>query len=648
VALAPLSRAAASPKLAVVEPALACRTSQLQPLNPNAVDGIPVILVHGITASPAAFETSSGPSGSMADQLAGVPGTSVWTFNYHPESLDWVTNPDIAPALATSIDCLARTTSDKVILVDHSMGGLATELAVSFPDASGQPTATHVAEVITLGTPYRGSLLLSLVQGARVVGATQDPEQSAVIEAYLSYCAGRLDDPACPFVGVLDSPDGTALEYDSRAIAALPAWPPDLPVHDVAGNIRLGVGFGTNLSISANIGDGVVTLDSATAHNTLGTPTIVNCHVALTNISLGCWHGALPHNADVVADVVGEVRALVPDLLASEVRSFAPGTSVTLVQVPSGYEAAAYDQSGHLWFFGLAAGRWSLLGRSRYPVLPAAFGPSDTTVTGSVLTGMENATFIARGAYTGDGSGCCVAFTTGTRGWGTVAPGPGDTLVPTGNSSTDNTTPGLELQATFQGGLLQTVVHNPDFDTADGTLFGLVTDWRWDGAEFTDVRDNLFTAQRAAQPNVPAAAALPTHTCPRSPADGAYRAYVTATQSDASVQVLVRQNLPGEGPGVGICTFVASQNVPITVEVRTHTGTEWITAPIWLLIDNYLATGFAGFIGPTLTFPPWDFARGQSPYFLPGALGAVRLVPIDPSEPCLVTIASGTLHSIAF
>jgi pimeloyl-ACP methyl ester carboxylesterase len=267
-------------------------------------------LVHGITGSPAVFEHPVGQAGSLAEQVSAITNVSVWTFDYDPESLQWVTNNRIGPTLAAGIGCLATATGHKAILVDHSMGGLATQLAVSEQGTDGMLIARHVAEVITIGTPFLGSVFLSLIQKARVVGVVSNPALSAVTEAYLSYCAGRLDDAFCPAVGVLGSPDGTALEYRSTAIRALPKWPTGLPVHDIAGNLSLSIGFGP-LSVSANVGDLLVTLDSATAHNSIGSPVVVSCHASLTHHDVSCWHSDLPHDAEVVAVVVKDVQDVV-------------------------------------------------------------------------------------------------------------------------------------------------------------------------------------------------------------------------------------------------------------------------------------------------------------------------------------------------
>jgi pimeloyl-ACP methyl ester carboxylesterase len=289
------------------------------PGNQNRGD-VPVIFVHGITSS---YKTWTKPELNGGDpisqRIASSAGTSVWGFDYGPESADWVTNPAIGPTLAKAITCLARITGKRVILIDHSMGGLATQFAAGQRDGNGT-VADHIAEVITLGTPYKGSKLLTAARIAIKGGEDlADPDVAAGTEALLSACAGisqaglAADNP-CGVLAVARTPIGTALEYDSPQIAALPAWPAHLAVNDIAGNIdyTLKLGF---IHHTFDFGDIAVSDDSATAHNTDGSPENVTCpHDSLgTIVKLGsaCYHSNLPKNPKVVDYVVSLVSRLV-------------------------------------------------------------------------------------------------------------------------------------------------------------------------------------------------------------------------------------------------------------------------------------------------------------------------------------------------
>jgi hypothetical protein len=175
----------------------------------------------------------------------------------------------------------------------------------------------------------------------------------------------------------------------------------------------------------------------------------------------------------------------------------APRQPSAIVRTRSGYEAATWDEHGNIDFWKPINGKWALQGKSRYPVLPGDV--IDTTVTGALLSNMSDAVFIARGAFTGDGSGSAVAYTNGVHGWGTIAgTATGQPLQATGRAATNNTTPGLALSMDFRGGLLDIDYHNNDFATAAGTWLDLNIEWGWNGSEFVAHRDNVFTVAKVA------------------------------------------------------------------------------------------------------------------------------------------------------
>ena len=108
------------------------------------------------------------------------------------------------------------------------MGGLATQYAVAQPDSYGGIVGDHVGAVITVGTPYQGSELLTAMQLARAAALTHailDPSdwpEAALGEAVLSACAGHTSG-ICALPAVLTAPVGTdlrtVLQFDSRASA---------------------------------------------------------------------------------------------------------------------------------------------------------------------------------------------------------------------------------------------------------------------------------------------------------------------------------------------------------------------------------------------------------------------------------------------
>jgi pimeloyl-ACP methyl ester carboxylesterase len=295
----------------------------------NALAGsIPVLFVHGMNEGPAIWHPSS-PS-SIPGQAAAIPGMTAWTFNYYPWSLQWVTKQQIGPNLAKAISCLFHVSGNSVIIVTHSMGGLATQYALAklpiIRTPYGATLSPDVLAVINIGTPYQGSLLLSdlqaLIRGGEVRGGKQF---AAAAEAYLNYCKvrGPTASGACSLLSILRSPVGTALEYESAQIRKLPRWPDHLGVWDIVGDMTLSL-FLVEVS-GPGVGDLVVTTASATAWENpayafVETPApgpavygtySVPCTASITNFSAAsCFHNDLPTNKNVVTKVIAELRSL--------------------------------------------------------------------------------------------------------------------------------------------------------------------------------------------------------------------------------------------------------------------------------------------------------------------------------------------------
>ena len=116
---------------------------------------VPVLFVHGLDSSPAIWDEGPDP---ITRQVAALKGVTAWTYDYSKVAVQWVTDPQIGLGLAGAITCLAQATGKQVIVVAHSMVGLATEWAVNQVGTDGVPVANHVAKVITIGTPTKGSL----------------------------------------------------------------------------------------------------------------------------------------------------------------------------------------------------------------------------------------------------------------------------------------------------------------------------------------------------------------------------------------------------------------------------------------------------------------------------------------------------------
>lgn len=279
----------------------------------------PVVFVHGINSNAGMWTTGRN---SIADQVGALTGVSAWTFDYSQASLEWVTDKRIGPRLASAIGCLADASGHPVIVVAHSMGGLATQYALSQPDTydPGADVSAHVAEVITIGTPFTGSLLLTIAElGVDAAGATS-PEADLAISAVLAACAGwaapdNADNP-CGLLSVADSPVGSALLYHSADIAALPPWPDGVPVLATAGDIEEHVDIGP-FHAALSLGDVPVSLDSATAQDSAGNPVTATCpNVSVMDLierTSPCYHQALPGNPTIVAAVIAAIEGITSD-----------------------------------------------------------------------------------------------------------------------------------------------------------------------------------------------------------------------------------------------------------------------------------------------------------------------------------------------
>ncbi|MFI7598195.1 esterase/lipase family protein [Actinoplanes sp. NPDC049681] len=127
-------------------------------VTPPAAFQHPVILVHGWTAGPASMAAIRKElERSLPSRVA------VYSFDYSAHADNWAGDAEIAECLGTYIDAVAEASrkvhgDGKVILIGHSMGGLAVRYAAA-KSVGGRPVADRVAGLITIDTPHRGSFL---------------------------------------------------------------------------------------------------------------------------------------------------------------------------------------------------------------------------------------------------------------------------------------------------------------------------------------------------------------------------------------------------------------------------------------------------------------------------------------------------------
>jgi triacylglycerol esterase/lipase EstA (alpha/beta hydrolase family) len=131
----------------------------------NGRGRVPVLLVHGLFGEPRDFRRSlltkaDDDAPTMLETIADVRGVTVYTFDYSQDATKWVTHQSIGPALAESIRCLADASGRRVMVVAHSMGGLAVRLAQG-QVIDGRSVSESIVRVVEIGTPSKGVLLLT-------------------------------------------------------------------------------------------------------------------------------------------------------------------------------------------------------------------------------------------------------------------------------------------------------------------------------------------------------------------------------------------------------------------------------------------------------------------------------------------------------
>jgi pimeloyl-ACP methyl ester carboxylesterase len=271
----------------------------------------PVLFVHGFAGGPSNFRAERDDRPSMLTMVGDVPRVATYTFSYSRDSLAWVSDPTIGPALASAIACIADVHDRRVVVVAHSMGGLATQFAQG-QTVDGRPVATRVGDVITVGTPFEGAQLLSFASGAG--GVVFD----AISDAALDTCdetdrASRARD-FCGLLGTTETPAVQAMIPGSSQLDALPPWQPGVVVHPIAGDIDVTIDvFG--LEQEFGVGDLAVSVDSALAGASRGIePFVAGCRTGFFDIVAAIDDSPCSHTNELAnRRIERRVRHLVRD-----------------------------------------------------------------------------------------------------------------------------------------------------------------------------------------------------------------------------------------------------------------------------------------------------------------------------------------------
>lgn len=215
--------------------------------NPSSVDQTPVVFVHGWMG-----ETDNWESMNSALESEKTFRTR---FNYYDDHNKWVTHPNIGPKLAREIDCLARLYHKDVVVVAHSMGGLAA-LQAGNETVGGRKVSDVMGLLITIGTPYQGSPLGN-------IGTTG-------LQWLCNDTASRLpaDQQRSAAERCLEGSAIKGLAQGSGEIARLPKLPSTVPIRNIAGDMTMTAWtIWGNRTVDSD-SDMVVSVASATANHT--------------------------------------------------------------------------------------------------------------------------------------------------------------------------------------------------------------------------------------------------------------------------------------------------------------------------------------------------------------------------------------------
>lgn len=279
----------------------------------------PIVLVHG-------YNANEGSWSAGTRELLAAPRERFCTtaFDYGPASTFWVTNKQISAALSTRVLALANASrrgggAGKVVVVAHSMGGLAIRCAASSACGGSDAVGPLLRAVVTFDTPNLGTYLkgygLSHVANAvgNFLGAScrvTDPFDSTPVLRGI-----------CGQVRALGTSDAAkAFTPGSDELRDLPQLPATVPVLAVAGSVKVGTSFwGRAPKIIGDAGDLIVNQDSAfAAARTVGGVGgkvnrdcgVLDLTVPVPQVSLTCTHVSETNNPEWVVLVTQLIRKI--------------------------------------------------------------------------------------------------------------------------------------------------------------------------------------------------------------------------------------------------------------------------------------------------------------------------------------------------
>lgn len=262
-----------------------------------------VLLVHGFQSRGTTWDDM------RSSTLRSIQNARFVTFDYERVHDHWVTDPDIGPRLAQVIRCYSESSlkqggTGKVVLVGHSMGGLAIRCALAEKCGRVAGNADRVGLVVTLGTPHRGSLLqLPHTRGAQTVAGGALHGGCLALGARTRLLVPPVRGVCEELLSLAASDAALAFIPGSDELADLPPYPASVPVHALAGDATVGWNMLFHDAVTVHDGDLVVGVESATSPSGTSS-TVIDCGRWSLGATTGpgsfnalgqegtCWHSS--------------------------------------------------------------------------------------------------------------------------------------------------------------------------------------------------------------------------------------------------------------------------------------------------------------------------------------------------------------------